>query len=150
LTYPQQQDAEMSDAEEKGYAFFNEVMGPEAGAKFRGMAEAGGYGSDITKLAAAYAFGSVWSREGGLSRKERSIAVISALIGQHFKAELKNHVRIGLVNGLTAEDFESILVQLVPYVGFPAIAQATESVVEVLREKGIDTKTQTSTERGLL
>ncbi|HEY6868866.1 MAG TPA: carboxymuconolactone decarboxylase family protein, partial [Novosphingobium sp.] len=64
--------------------------------------------------------------------------------------ELKNHIRIGLTNGLTVREIEEALIQTLPYVGFPAVAGATSAIVEVLREAGLDTQTRTAEERGML
>ena len=65
-------------------------------------------------------------------------------------AELRNHVRIGVTNGLTAKELEEVLIQAVPYAGFPAVASALTAVLETLRELGLDTASPTSEERGLL
>jgi 4-carboxymuconolactone decarboxylase len=78
------------------------------------------------------------------------LVVLSVLIAQRQAMELKNHVRIALNNGLTPREIEEALIQTLPYVGFPAAASAMTSIIEVLRERGIATDTQTSEERGLL
>lgn len=110
---------------------------------------ANGFGSAIGELATHYAFADVWCRPG-LERKQRSLVVIGVLIAQRQLPELKNHIRIGLRNGLTPGEIEEALIQTAPYVGFPAVASATTAIVEVLRELGIDTGTRTSEERGML
>ena len=107
------------------------------------------FGSDITKLALKYAFADVWGRDG-LERKQRSLITLGLLIATRQTLEIKNHVRIGVRNGLTARELEETLVQCIPYVGFPAIASATTAVIETLRELGIETEAKTSEERGLL
>jgi 4-carboxymuconolactone decarboxylase len=124
-------------------------MGAEREVEFRKGLEAGGFGGAMTALAAEYAFGSVWSR-AGLERKQRSLVVIGILIAQRQVQELKNHLRIGLTNGLTKEEIEEAVLQSVPYVGFPASATASEAMLEVFRERGLDTQSKTAKERGLL
>lgn len=116
----------------------------------RAIAESDGFGSDMGRMALRYAFADAWGREGGLDRKSKSIAIMAALIAMRQPKELRNHVRIGLANGLTVRDFESLLVQLTPYVGLPASASATTEVVEALREAGHDPAVKTAEERGLL
>jgi 4-carboxymuconolactone decarboxylase len=100
-------------------------------------------------MAIEFAFGDVWSRPG-LERKQRSIVVISTLIALGKPAELKNHVRFGLNNGLTVDELQEILIQAVPYVGFPAIAEATTATIEVLRERGLDGGVKTAKENKTL
>lgn len=136
--------------QESGIAFISGIMGEGYGAAFRDAAEADRFGADITRMAAGFAFHDAWQHEG-LVRKDKSIAVISALIAMRQTLELKNHVKIGIANGLTAAEFEGLLIQLTPYVGFPCIASATSAVIEAMREAGISPDgIQTSEERGLL
>lgn len=138
-----------NDLTERGIQFFTETMGAERAVHFRAGVEREGFGSGMAKLAADFAFGSVWTRDG-MERKQRSLVVIGALIAQRAGDELKNHFRIGLANGLTAREIEEAVIQSVPYVGFPAAGQAMACAIEVLREAGIDTTTKTSHETGLL
>jgi 4-carboxymuconolactone decarboxylase len=76
--------------------------------------------------------------------------MLGTLIAQRQSAELKNHVKIGVANGLTVREIEEVLVQALPYVGFPSIASAMTAVIEALREIGLDPDAQTPQERGLL
>lgn len=140
----------MNDAvTQRGLEVFTEIMGEAAAAQMQAGIEGDGFTAAISKLATDFAFGSVWARDG-LERKQRSLVTIGVLIAQKQTAELKNHVRIALRNGLTAQEIGEAVVQTLPYVGFPAVASATTSVIEVLREEGVDTNTRTSEERGLL
>lgn len=134
---------------ERGLEFIAGVMGPEYGATMRAAAEADTFASDITRMALGFAFADAWSREG-LDRKSKSLVVVAALIALRQEKELKNHVKIGVANGLSMAEFEAVLVQLTPYVGFPCIASATTAVIEALREAGHDPAVKTSEERGLL
>lgn len=139
----------MTDLTEQGLKVFTEIMGPEPAQHLRRGLDSSDFGAAIGKLATDFAFGSVWARDG-LERKHRSLVVIGVLIAQRQILELKNHIRIGLTNGLTVREIEEALIQTIPYVGFPAVASATSAIVEVLREKGLDTRTRTAEERGLL
>lgn len=139
----------MSDVTERGLKLFSEIMGEERAQQMRMGLESEHFGAAIGKLATDFAFGSVWARDG-LERKQRSLVVIGVLIAQRQILELKNHIRIGLSNGLTVREIEEALIQTLPYVGFPAVASATSAIVEVLREQGLDTQTRTAEERGML
>lgn len=134
---------------ERGLQLFSEIMGEAAAAQMKTGMEGKGFTAAISQLATDFAFGSVWSRDG-LERKQRSLVTIGVLIAQKQPAELKNHIRIALRNGLTPQEIGEAVVQTIPYVGFPAVASATTAVIEVFREEGVDTTTRTSEERGLL
>jgi 4-carboxymuconolactone decarboxylase len=139
----------MVDLTERGLQVFAELMGEASAEQLRLALNDTGFGTGVAKLATEFAFGSVWSRDG-LERKQRSLVVIGVLVAQRQLQELKNHIRIGLGNGLTVREIEEALMQTIPYVGFPAAASATTAILEVLREEGIDTKSETAEERGLL
>ena len=139
----------MDQKSEYGLKVFGEIMGAEKAAALRASATSSGFASAISNLAIDYAFADVWGRPG-MERKNRSLIVLAILIATRQVLELKNHVRIGVANGLGVRDFEELLIQCVPYLGFPAVASATTAVLETLRELGIETQTKTSEERGLL
>lgn len=142
--------AKLDDKQEKGINFISGIMGETFGAAFRDSAESDRFGSQITRMAASAAFHDAWGH-GGITHKEKSITIISALIAQRQTLELKNHVKIGIANGLTVAELEGILIQLTPYVGFPCIAGATTAMIEAMREAGVSPEgLQTSEERGLL
>ena len=139
----------MSDKWQAGHDLMVSMMGPQFAAAVEGAARAGNFGSDIARMAIEFAFGDVWSR-AGLERKQRSIVVISSLITQGKIPELKNHLRFGLNNGLTATELQEILIQVLPYVGFPAIADAMTATIDVLRERGLDGGVKTAEENKTL
>ncbi|GGC03323.1 hypothetical protein GCM10011494_22250 [Novosphingobium endophyticum] len=142
--------AKLDEKQESGVAFITGVMGDTFGSAFRNGATGDGFASDITRMAASWAFHDAW-QQSGINRKEKSIAVISALIATRQSLELKNHVKIGIANGLTVAELEGLLIQLTPYVGFPCIASATTAVIEAMREAGVSPEgIETSEERGLL
>jgi len=82
--------------------------------------------------------------------KYRSAVVIATLVAQRQTAELKNHVRFGLNNGLSVVELQEIIIQTLPYVGFPAISSALAATIEVLRERGLDGGVKTAEESGIL
>lgn len=139
----------MEQKSEYGLKVFGEIMGKDRAAALRSSAEGDGFGSAISRMAIDYAFADVWGREG-MERGKRSLITLAILIATRQVLELKNHVRIGVANGLGVRDFEELLIQCIPYLGFPAVASATTAVLETLRELGLDTQTRTSEERGLL
>ncbi|MBD8561823.1 carboxymuconolactone decarboxylase family protein [Pseudomonas fluorescens] len=139
----------LDDKAERGLEILRDMAGSTFAEQMRGIAESDGFGADLGRMALHYAFADAWGHEG-LDRKSKSIAIISALIAMRQPKELKNHVKIGLANGLDIQDFEALLVQLTPYVGLPASASATSEIIEALRESGRDPAVRTAEERGLL
>ena len=51
---------------------------------------------------------------------------------------------------LSSMELQEVIIQALPYVGFPAIASALGAAVEVLRERGLDGGVRTAEESGLL
>jgi 4-carboxymuconolactone decarboxylase len=139
----------MEPKTEHGLKIFEQLLGSERAAGMRALATTPAFGSDISTLALNYAFADVWARDG-LERKQRSLITLAVLIATRQTSEIRNHVRIAIRNGLTARELEEMLVQCVPYLGFPAVASGMTPVIETLRELGIETQAKTSEERGLL
>jgi 4-carboxymuconolactone decarboxylase len=80
--------------------------------------------------------GSVWARPG-LSPVQRSLATIAMLAVLVRPDELRNHIRMGLDNGLDPEEICELMLQCAVYGGFPAGVQAFEVVTEIFEERGI-------------
>jgi 4-carboxymuconolactone decarboxylase len=85
----------------------------------------------------AFAWGSVWTREG-LDRRTRSaitLAVLTALGREH---ELAMHVRGARRNGMTAEEIGEVLLHTAVYAGVPAANRAFAIAQQTLAEEGPD------------
>ena len=65
------------------------------------------------------AVGHLWSRPQ-LSRRDRSLLVLSVLAAQARDEELELHTQVGLEHGLSRVEIEEILLHVAAYVGFPA------------------------------
>ncbi len=143
-------DFEQSVHYRRGVQLVTEMLGEQFGAGIQASAASGGFAADCASIALQTAFGSVWSRPG-LPRRERSLVTLGILIGTGKPNELKNHVRAGLNNGLTVEELQEVLIQAIPYCGFPAVAEAIEATVAVLRERGLlGEQVKTAKDRGML
>lgn len=86
-------------------------------------------------LITRYAWGEVWTRPG-LSRAERSMITLAALVALRQTDELAMHVRAARRNGLTEAQIAEILVHLSVYAGVPAANQAFRIAQEALAEIG--------------
>jgi 4-carboxymuconolactone decarboxylase len=133
----------------RGIAVISSMMGEAFGKALAEHATSGGFASAIARMAIDYSFADSWGRDG-LARRDRSLLTLGILIALRQTAELKNHVKIGVANGLTAAEIEEVLIHASSYVGFPSVATATTAALEALREIGKAPDTKTAEERGLL
>ncbi|MBV9689254.1 MAG: carboxymuconolactone decarboxylase family protein [Ktedonobacteraceae bacterium] len=102
---------------ERGLARLKEVDG-EAGEQL--VARLG----DLGRYIVEFAFGDIYSREG-LSLRDREIAtvaILTALGGR--EPQLKVHLGAALNVGLTPQEIEEVILQTVPYAGFPTAINA--------------------------
>lgn len=82
-----------------------------------------------------YAWGEIWSRPG-LSRAERSMITVTALVVLQQEHELAMHLRAALRNGLTPDQIREVLLHTAVYAGVPAANRAFAIAREVLPETG--------------
>jgi 3-oxoadipate enol-lactonase/4-carboxymuconolactone decarboxylase len=82
-----------------------------------------------------YAWGEIWSRPG-LSRAERSMITLTALVVLRQEEELAMHLRAALRNGLTPDQIGEVLLHTAVYAGVPASNRAFAIAREVLAEGG--------------
>ena len=83
-----------------------------------------------------YAFGDVWSRPQ-LSRRDRSLVVVSALTALNLKHELEIHIGAGLNHGLTPTEIEEVMMTMVAYGGFPKAIDGMILARKVFGERGV-------------
>lgn len=125
----------MEDRKEQGRQVYRNMFDDKKLAGLEGAIAAKGFGSSIALLAQEFAFGSVWARPG-LERKLKSVVTITALLTLGRDDELKKHLGVGLNLGLTPREIEEIIIQTIPYAGFPAAGHAMEIARTVLKERG--------------
>ncbi|MEU1217625.1 bifunctional 3-oxoadipate enol-lactonase/4-carboxymuconolactone decarboxylase PcaDC [Streptomyces microflavus] len=80
-----------------------------------------------------YAWGEVWT-DPTLSRRERSLITLTALVAHNHHAELGMHIRAAVRNGLTPEEIGAALLQTAVYCGVPAANAAFALAQSVLAE----------------
>ena len=97
--------------------------------EFESMSKALGV---VGEKALEFAFGEIWSRTE-MSRRDRSLVVISILTVLGRNDELDFHIQGGLNHGLTEEEILEIMVQMIIYGGFPAAVQGTRVARKVFK-----------------
>ncbi|MFI0235604.1 3-oxoadipate enol-lactonase [Streptomyces sp. NPDC016845] len=80
-----------------------------------------------------YAWGEIWT-DPTLSRRERSMVTLTALVAHGHLDELAMHVRAARRNGLTPDEIGAVLQQCAVYVGVPAANSAFAVAQRVLTE----------------
>ena len=85
-----------------------------------GRDELGAFAPEFAELNDDVLFGKVWAREDLLSPKIRSIATVTALVGEGvFDSSLEFHMRKAKENGVSEPEIAELLTQLSFYVGWP-------------------------------
>ncbi|MGV9357641.1 bifunctional 3-oxoadipate enol-lactonase/4-carboxymuconolactone decarboxylase PcaDC [Streptomyces misionensis] len=84
-----------------------------------------------------YAWGEIWT-DPTLTRRERSMITLTALVAHGHYDELAMHVRAARRNGLTPEEIGAVLLQTAVYCGVPAANSAFAVAQRVLAEDDAD------------
>jgi 4-carboxymuconolactone decarboxylase len=123
----------MDDAQraERGMTIRREVLG--AAHVDRAVAGTTELTGDFQDFITRYAWGEIWSRPG-LSRAERSMITLTALVVLRQDEELALHLRGALRNGLTPDQIKEVLLHAAVYAGVPAANRAFAVAARVLAE----------------
>ena len=124
----------MDDAERaaQGMTVRREVLGDTH--VDRAVANTTAVTADFQDFITRYAWGEIWSRPV-LSRAERSMITLTALVVLRQDEELAMHLRAALRNGLAAEQISEILLHTAVYAGVPAANRAFAVAARVLAEE---------------
>lgn len=79
----------------------------------------GGVAPKLAQLTDDVLFGDVWARPG-LSRRDRSLATVSALIAMNRPDQLRSHLALAKDNGMTEAELVEVITQLAFYAGWPS------------------------------
>ncbi|MBO9499520.1 MAG: carboxymuconolactone decarboxylase family protein [Novosphingobium sp.] len=119
------------DADTRGRALRKQIFGPEG---MKSLDNADDFQMPLQDMVTRICFGEVWTRPE-LPLKLRSMLTIALLAGQSRPAQLKNHVKGAIANGVTKDEIREILLHSALYVGLPAAsdswAQATAALKEI-------------------
>jgi len=93
----------------------------------------GEFAPKLASLTDDVLFGDVWER-CGLSKRDRSLATITALIALRATEQLPFHLRHGIENGLTRDEIIELITHLAFYSGWPSAMSAVTVAQKVLDE----------------
>jgi 4-carboxymuconolactone decarboxylase len=90
----------------------------------------------LEKYTQSKLLGEVWNRPG-LSKRDRSMVTLAALIARNQMAELGSYLDVALESGLKPSEISEIVTHLAFYSGWPNAAAATAIVRNVFAARGI-------------
>jgi 4-carboxymuconolactone decarboxylase len=79
-------------------------------------------------------YGEVWERPG-LSKRDRSLITVAALIATYRPEQLATHVKRAIDNGVTKEEISEVITHLAFYAGWPSAMTAAQVAFTELVEK---------------
>lgn len=88
----------------------------------------------LVELTDDVVFGDIWERPG-LSKRDRSLMVVSALIALGKERQMVGHLNRALDNGLTVDEIKEVITHLAFYSGWPTAMTAAAIFKEVLAKR---------------
>jgi 4-carboxymuconolactone decarboxylase len=88
----------------------------------------------LAELTEDVLFGDVWERPG-LSKRDRSLITITALIALYRTDQLRGHIGRALDNGVTKDEIGEVINHMAFYAGWPTAANAVRVAREVFDER---------------
>ncbi|GIX46395.1 MAG: hypothetical protein KatS3mg131_0606 [Candidatus Tectimicrobiota bacterium] len=90
----------------------------------------------LAELTSEVLFGDVWEQPD-LSKRDRSLITVAALIALYRTDQLRNHLRRALENGVTRQEIGAVITHMAFYAGWPTAANAVRVAKEVFDEMGV-------------
>jgi 4-carboxymuconolactone decarboxylase len=88
----------------------------------------------LTELSEDVLFGDIWERPA-LSKRDRSLITVAALVALYRTDQLPYHLRRGLEHGITKEELIEVITHLAFYSGWPTAMSAVRLAREVFQEE---------------
>jgi 4-carboxymuconolactone decarboxylase len=89
----------------------------------------------LAELSANVLFGDVWEQPG-LSKRDRSLITVAALVALYRTDQLRGHINRALDNGVTQEEIGEVITHMAFYAGWPTAANAVQVAKRVFDERG--------------
>lgn len=105
---------------------------PSSPAPSRAQQLVGDVAPKLAQLTDDVLFGDVWARPQ-LSRRDRSLVTVSALIAMNRPDQLRSHLALAKQNGLTEEELSEAITHLAFYAGWPSAMSGAGVAKEVFR-----------------
>jgi len=83
----------------------------------------GDFAPKLVELTDDVLFGDVWERPG-LSKRDRSLITVAALIAMYRADQLTGHIERALANGVTRDEIGEVITHMALYSGWPTAMSA--------------------------
>ena len=90
-----------------------------------------GFAPKLIEMTETVVYGDIWEREG-LSKRDRSLATVAALMAMGRERQLRIHVERALDNGVTPDELSELITHLALYCGWPAAMTAALTARDAL------------------
>jgi 4-carboxymuconolactone decarboxylase len=90
----------------------------------------GDFSPKLVELTDNVLFGDIWERQQ-LSKRDRSLITVAALIALHRPDQLRSHLARALTNGVKKEELIEVITHLAFYSGWPTAMTAVTIAKEV-------------------
>ncbi len=94
----------------------------------------GNFAPKLAQITDDVLYGDIWERPE-LSKRDRSLATVAALIALNRPDQLRSHLRIARQNGVTQEELIETITHLAFYAGWPSAVTAIGVAREVFEKK---------------
>src|SRR4051794_37501085 len=94
----------------------------------------GDFAPKLVELTDDVLFGDVWERPG-LSKRDRSLVTVAALIAMNRAEQLRFHIPNALKNGVTKDELIEVITHLAFYAGWPNAMSAVQLAKELLTKE---------------
>jgi 4-carboxymuconolactone decarboxylase len=94
----------------------------------------GDFAPKLVELTDNVLFGDVWERPG-LSKRDRSLATVSALVALNRPDQLRYHIVRAMQNGVTQDEIIEVITHLAFYAGWPCAMTAITIAKEMASKK---------------
>jgi 4-carboxymuconolactone decarboxylase len=129
----------------KAVEWMEKVSDAQYGAPLRGQTAAparprpsqaaiGDFAPKLAEITDNVLYGDIWERPE-LSKRDRSLATVAALIALNRPDQLRSHLAIARQNGVTQEELIEAITHLAFYVGWPNAVTAIGVAKEVFQQK---------------
>lgn len=98
------------------------------------QAAMGDFAPKLAEITDDVLYGDVWERPN-LSKRDRSLATVSALIAMNRPDQLRSHLRIAIQNGVMREELIEAITHLAFYAGWPSAVTAIGVSREVFAQE---------------
>jgi len=88
----------------------------------------------VIELTESLVYGDIWERPG-LSKRDRSLITVAALVAMYRPEQLKGHTQRALANGVTKEEIGELITHLAFYAGWPSAMSAAKIAKQAFEEK---------------